>query len=157
MFTGHALPRPSVLKNPLVRIVLIGTIALILLVLILIITIVALRSAYSHPLEVAVYPNAQLVTKSEKGQSDLQTYSTDDSVQDVLGFYESRISTQDGNGCKKIYIGKEVSEEPAKVSGRCIVSNSLLDATQSLSIRIDYAPDGTTGKTIILIERTWGG
>jgi hypothetical protein len=155
MVTGHAMP--GVLRNPLLRVVLIGIIAIILLVLALIIAVVSMRAAHNRPIDVAPYPNAQLVTKREAAQSDSQTYSTTDSVQSVLAFYDGWINKDDGNGCKKIYQGTTASEEPGKVSGRCVVSNSLLDSTQYLSIQIDYVSDGQTGKTIILIERSWGG
>jgi hypothetical protein len=107
-----------------------------------------------------VYPNAQLISKDQKPNSDSQTYSTVDSVQQVLNFYieRYRISNLETDGCKKIYWSTPISEEPGKVSGRCSVSDSLLEVSQSLSIRIDYvkSADGT-GKTIIFIERAWGG
>jgi hypothetical protein len=155
MVTGHAMP--AVLRNPLVRIVLVGIIAVIVLILILIVVVVSMRAAHNRPIDAAVYPNAHLVTKSATGQSDVQTYATADSVQDVLKFYDGWINKDDENGCKKIYHDTEASEEPGKVSGRCVISNSFLDSTQYLSIQIDYVSDGQTGKTIILIERSWGG
>ncbi len=157
MVTGRALHLPGVLRNPFVRIVLIGFVAIILLILILIVAVFSIRAAHNHPVDVVIYPNAHLVTKSEKEQSDSQTYSTTDSVQDVYAFYDRWINKDDGNGCKKIYNGPEASEEPGKVSGRCVISNSLLDSTQYLSIQIDYVTNGQIGKTIIQIERSWGG
>ena len=64
MLTGHAVHGPRALKNPLVRVVLIGIIAIILLVLIVFVTVIGLRSAYNHPIDVAIYtiavnPNRQ--------------------------------------------------------------------------------------------------
>jgi hypothetical protein len=155
MVTGHAMP--AVLRNPLVRIVLIGIIAIIVVILVLIVSVFSMRAARNRPLDVATYPKASLVTKKEGAQSDSLTYATTDSVQDVLAFYDSKIAKDDTNGCKKIYSGTEVSEEPGKVSGRCVLSNSFMDSAQNLSIQIDYVSDGQSGKTIILIERSWGG
>src|SRR5438093_1041898 len=103
MVTGHAMP--GVLRNPLVRVVVIGIIAIILLILAVVIAVVSMRGAHNSPIDVATYPNAQLVTKRETIQSDSQTYATTDSVQDVLKFYDGWINKDDGNGCKKIYNG----------------------------------------------------
>jgi hypothetical protein len=119
-----------------------------------------MKSQRGKPIDFVVYPNAQLITQDKKARSDSQTYSTVDSVQQVLNFYidKYRISNLESDGCKKIYWSTPISEEPGKVSGRCSVSDSLLEVSQSLSIRIDHVKgaDGT-GKTIIIIDRTWGG
>jgi hypothetical protein len=150
----------GILRKPLVRILLLSVGAAVVLFIVANVALSAMKSQRGKPIDVVVYPNAQLVTKNQQPRSDSQTYSTSDSVQQVLNFYieRYRISNLEADGCKKIYWTSPNSEEPGKVSGRCSVSDSMLEVSQSLSIRIDHVKgaDGT-GKTVILIERTWGG
>jgi hypothetical protein len=157
MVTGHASGLPGFFRSPLIRIMLIGFVAIILLILIVVVSALVMRSGLNHPIDVVTYPNAQLVTRTASQLSDLQTYSTTDPFQQVFSFYDQSIHKDDGSECKKIYSGAQASEEPGQVSGRCMVSHTFMDTMQFLSIKIDYVPDGNTGKTIILIERTWGG
>jgi hypothetical protein len=118
-----------------------------------------MKAQHNQPIDFVVYPNAQLVDKSAKAQSDSQTYSTTDSPQQVLNFYSDHVNKDDGNGCQKIYLGKQISEDLGQYVGRCVVSSSLLDAGQVLAVKIDYVldADGKSGKTIIQIDRSWGG
>jgi hypothetical protein len=150
----------GLLRRPLIRLILVSVVAAVVLFIVANMALSAMKAQRGRPIDIIVYPNAQLIHKDQKARSDSQTYSTNDSVQQVLNFYidKYRISNLESDGCKKIYWSTPISEEPGKVSGRCSVTDSLLEVSQSLSIRIDHGKgaDGT-GKTIITIERTWGG
>jgi len=151
--------KTGMFRSPLLRLVVFGLIAIVLLVIISNVAIRVMKAQRNQPIDFVAYPNAQLVTKSAKTQSDTQTYATADSPQKVLEFYTDHLNKDDGNGCQKIYLGKQVSEDLGQYAGRCVVSNSLLDAGQLLAVKIDYVldADGKSGKTVITIDRTWGG
>ncbi len=148
-----------IFRSPILRLVVLALVAVVLLFVISNIAIRVMKAQRNQPIDFTVYPNATLVTKSAGPQSDSQTYSTTDSPQQVLNYYSDHLSKDDGNGCQKIYLGKQASEELGQYAGRCVVSNSLLDAGQLLAIKIDYVrdTDGKSGKTIIQIDRSWGG
>lgn len=162
--TAQSTPRQGfsqALRSPVVRIALVTLIGLIVLIVLVVIGISVLKGSRDRPINVEVYPGAALVTKSELPRSDSFVYSTGDSVQQVLNFYAERhgFSADDSDGCKKIYLTNPVSEAPGKSQGRCEISNSFLDVSQILSIKIDYVTDanGKNGKTMIAIDRNWGG
>ncbi len=151
--------RLRIFRSSILRLVVFALIAVILLVVISNVAIRVMKAQRNQPIDFTVYPNAKLVTKSAHRQSDSQTYSTTDSPQQVLNYYSDHLSKDEENGCKKIYLDKEVSDALGHYVGRCAVSSSLLDAGQLLAIKIDYVldADGKTGKTIIQIDRSWGG
>src|SRR5690349_15233633 len=77
-----------------------GVIVLGILVVVLVINI--FKSSRNQPLNVDLYPGAQLVDSRKSEHADQQIYSTDDSVQKVMDWYAARLPKDDTNGCKKI-------------------------------------------------------
>src|SRR5712691_5773791 len=87
IMTAQSTPRQGLsqaLRSPLVRIALICLVGLIVLIIIAVVGVTAMKGSRDRPISVEVYPGAALVTKSELPRSDSFTYSTGDSVQQVL-------------------------------------------------------------------------
>jgi hypothetical protein len=148
-----------IFQSVMVRILVIALIVVVVLVIVANTVYSSMRAQRSQKIPVDIYPNALLVSKRNLPNSDNQVYSTTDSLQDVYDFYFTRMgaSNADGTGCMKLYLATPESEDPGKVAGRCLSYDSLLDADQLLSIQINYEfdPGGKTGKTMIVIERSW--
>jgi hypothetical protein len=148
-----------IFRSTMVRILVIAVIAVIVLVIIANAVYSSMRAQRSQKIPVDIYPNALLVSKHDTPVSDEQVYSTTDSFQDVYNFYADRMGNKvgEGNGCMQLYLATPESQDPGKVAGRCLLYDSILDVEQSLSVQIDYEfdPGGKTGKTMIVIERSW--
>jgi hypothetical protein len=149
-------------RSVVVRFLVFVVIAIVVLLIVANTVYSSMRAQRSQKIPVEIYPNALLVSKRTTSVSDNQVYSTTDSFQVVYDFYDSRIrgaGADDTNGCKQIDVsmGTLVPDEPAKIVGRCLVYDSILDADQLLSVQISYEadPGGKSGKTMIVIERTW--
>jgi hypothetical protein len=133
-------------------------IALGLFVVIIIIAPSLFKGSRNGPINIDPFPNAQVVQENRGSQSDRRLYTTDQPIQAVYDYFSSRIPKEDLNGCQKIYLVDSKSEEPGYWYGKCVVDNSLLDASQTMTITINYQVlDGTSvAKTYFLIERKWG-
>jgi hypothetical protein len=118
------------------------------------------KSTRSSPLAFEQYPGSQLVRENQTAYSDQKLFSTTASVQDVYNFYVERFpkSSDDTNGCKKIYTDQPPSEEPGHWFGSCVIDNSVLDISQQITITINYQPlDGSNElRTYYGVERRWG-
>jgi hypothetical protein len=149
-------------RRPFVRFLLFSAGVIIALVILTVIGVSSLRSSRNQPIGVDAYPGAAVVSKSASGQNDKVVYETPATVRQVLDFYAQKFGyadQQNTDGCRITYLTDPGAEQPGKYNGRCVVSNSMLDVSQFLSIKIDYVAeaDGKTGKTLISIDRTWGG
>ncbi|MCC7447528.1 MAG: hypothetical protein IT324_08940 [Anaerolineae bacterium] len=151
---------PALLRSPFVRIALVAIIVLVLFIVLVNVSISMMKSSRSQPIGFEVYPGAVQVNQTKSSGADSQTYETPDSVQQVLNFYIERFGSMSSgeNGCRKFYKDETPSEEPGHYWGACIVSDSVLDVSQILRIRIDSTPaiDGQPGKTTFVIQRSWG-
>lgn len=142
-------------RGYLVRLLLIGISLIVVCGVVTVIIFQINRNARRAPIEVEIFPNAQLITQDQGINRDMRFYKTAASVKDVYTFYRSRLGDGESRGCKLIYTTAEPSEEPGKFYARCIVDNSQDDLSQVLKITITYASeDGMTG---VLFERVWGG
>lgn len=151
---------PALLRSPLIRMALITIIVLVLFVVLTNVSISMMKAARNQPIGFEVYPGAALVNQTKSEGADSQTYETPDSVQDVLRFYSQKIGSVEAgeNGCRKFYKDQTPSEEPGHIWGACVVSDSVLDVSQILRIRIDSTPaaNGQSAKTTVVIQRSWG-
>jgi hypothetical protein len=141
--------------------ILIGSAALLILCgLISFVAFNVFKGTRSSPIAFEQYPGSQLVREKNDAFSDQKLFSTTASVQDVYSFYVERFpkSSDDTNGCKKIYTDQPPSEEPGHWFGRCVLDNSMLDVSQRLTITINYQPlDGSSEpRTYYGVERQWG-
>ncbi len=149
-------------RRPFLRFLLFSVGVIIALLILVGVGVSLLRSSRNQPIGVDAYPGAAVVNKSASAQTDSVVYETPATVRQGLDFYAQKFGyadQQNTDGCRITYLTDPGMEQPGKYNGRCVVSNSMLDVTQVLSIKIDYAPDadGKTGKTLISIDRTWGG
>jgi hypothetical protein len=156
--------QPSFISNRPVRILIFGVAVIIVCVVAVGGAITALKTSRSGPISVDVYPNSKLISSSEQAHDTGEVYSTQDSIQQVFDFYNSRIP-KDGDkdsvqGCSKIYTddNKASQELPGHYYVRCVIDNSQLEISQQLMVTINYQLDETTQKseTRFLIERHWG-
>jgi len=151
---------PALLRSPFIRIALVAIIVLVLFVVLANVSISMMKSARSQPISFDVYPGAVQVNQTKSDGADSQTYETTDSVQQVLNFYVQKFGSMASgeNGCRKFYKDATPSEDPGHYWGACIVSDSVLDVSQILRIRIDSTPasNGQPGKTTFVIQRSWG-
>ena len=152
-------PRRGLLGNRAVRLLSALVLFVVICVILVFGAISVLRSSRNGPINVDVYPGAATVKVVKNYSNSSILYSTTDSVQQVLNFYNGRLPKDESiEGCKKIYTDDKPSEEPGHFYARCIVDNSQLDVSQLMMITINYqAVDGTNKKeTRILIEQQWG-
>jgi hypothetical protein len=149
------------LSSRAVRYFVIGVGILIVLVALVLLGISLLKSSHSQPIAFDVYPGAKVVGTSTSEGADVTVYVTQDSIQKVYDFYLGRMPPSSDNveGCQKIYLDKTPSEAPGHWFGGCMADNSVLNVQQSLSIKINYQTlDGsTTPQTVIEVRRNWGG
>lgn len=168
--------RPGFLRSPLIRVALAGIVLLILVFIFINVAISLMKSSRNQPINFEIYPGAQLVDQIKKTGGDTQTYETRDSIRQVFEFYAKRhglakANTLETDGCKVIF--RNMTPIPTIVQGTaepyvekqgdwwgvCVVSDSILDVSQELSIKMTYVPtsaDGLTGKTVLVVQRNWG-
>jgi hypothetical protein len=148
-------------RRPFLRILMLGIGIIIAFVIVGVIVISTMRSSRNQPISVDTYPGANVLTNTKTNNSDKTIYETPDSVQQVFNFYVQKfgLSDKENDGCKKVYTSAPASEEPGKYTASCVVSNSMLDVSQYLSIRIEYVTNSATktGTTQITVDRLWGG
>ncbi|HVO43524.1 MAG TPA: hypothetical protein VMT34_12915 [Aggregatilineales bacterium] len=168
-----AAPRSARPRRRFHPLLAIGVVVVVVVVVGLVVYLY-LRATHSTPLPFEAYPHATLVAKQTvNSHSDAVTYTTTDSVQDVLNFYYGLYgqaqhpilpngnldeSNAQDTGCVKVYTEDKPSEAPGHYFGRCIVEDPFGDLTRTLTIAINHQVNADkTTQTAIQIKRFWGG
>jgi hypothetical protein len=133
-----------------VRFALLGALVVVILVIIAVVALQLMRSSRNQPINYDVYPNAAQESEQIQAKYDVHTYSTSDSPQQVLAFYQQKI----GNGENRTCV--ETPDATGGIFGRCIIDNSQDEVAQNLEITI-MSPNAATNKTQIVVARSWGG
>src|SRR5437763_16262204 len=119
---------PSFISNRPVRISLFGVAILVVCVVLVGLAVTLLRASRNSPISVDIYPGSQLINSVRNDKEDVALYATQDSVQQVLDYYDKRLP-KDGNqneasiqGCQKIYTDTNAAtqELPGHFYARCI-------------------------------------
>lgn len=148
----------GVLSSRMFRMGLIALGVFVLVAIAAVVVVSVMTSSRNQPPGFDVYPGAQIIDKQQTVSSDRQLFTTSDSVQDVLNFYNQKLGKVDGaDQCSKTYLTDPPSEDPGKYRGRCVVDNSLLSTSQVLKITVVYQSINGANMTVILVERNWGG
>ncbi len=134
---------------------------LAMLIVIAVVVFLALRASRNKPLDVAIYPGAQLVNAEKLYEGlDHQQYVSSDSFEAIETFY----AAQKDMDCERFYrtVQERPGQEPLKeghIRTRCQVDHSGFGVTQYTTITIQPVFDQNekpTGEVIIDIQRYWG-
>lgn len=139
---------PAGARRPIIRIAILVLILVVACVAVVVVALQLMRSSRSGPIEVEVYPGAQVVQQSQTTGSDDRTFQTGASVREVYEFYVARLGTDEGRGCQ-IFRDEQAALEKAK----CLVENSQDEIVHDMLMTIDPIEGGTS----IRIVRHWGG
>lgn len=144
-----------------VRLVLMGIAVFLALIVVAVLIVLALRASRDKPLDVPVYPAAQLVNREVlyDGFDHLQ-YVTGDPFEQVEVFYLGR----DGMDCERLYrvVEERPGQEPLReghYATRCQVDRSAYGITQFATVLIQPVYDADerpTGQVIVDVQRYWG-
>lgn len=160
--TGVATRTPGgCLGRRSVRLVLIAVAALLALIAVIVVAVLALRDSRDKPLEVVIYPAAQLINHERlyDGFDHLQ-YVTGDPFEQVEAFYLARKEMD----CKRLYrvVEERPGQEPLReghYATRCQVDRSAYGITQFATVMIQpvYDQDGRPMNQVIVdVQRYWG-
>jgi hypothetical protein len=144
-----------------VRLVLMGVAVFLALIVLAVLIVLVLRASRDKPLDVPVYPAAQLVNHEVlyDGFDHLQ-YVTSDPFEQVEAFYLDR----DGMDCERLYriVEEQPGQEPRReghYATRCQVDRSAYGITQFATVLIQPVYDADerpTGQVIVDVQRYWG-
>ncbi len=143
------------------RLVLVGVAVFLVLIVAAVVIVLALRASRDKPLDVPIYPTAQLVNHERlyDGFDHLQ-YTTGDSFEQVEAFYLARKEMD----CERLYriVEERPGQEPLReghYATRCQVDRSAYGITQFASVLIQPVYDADerpTGQVIVDVQRYWG-
>ena len=149
-------------QSGVVRLALVVTAVVVVAVVVGALALYSYRSSRDKPLNVAVYPGAQLVASEVRYDGfDHQQYVTTDPFEKIEQFYVA----QDDMDCEPQYATVEdrPGQEPLKeghVFTRCQIDHSGWGITQFTTVLIQPVIDENqtpTGEVLIDVQRTWGG
>lgn len=156
---GQALPSDR--RGRSVRLVLVGVAIFLALVVLAVVIVLALRASRDKPLDVAIYPAAELVNREVlyDGFDHLQ-YVTSDPFEQVEAFYLDRREMD----CERLYriVEEQPGQEPRReghYATRCQVDRSAYGITQFATVLIQPVYDEDerpTGQVIVDVQRYWG-
>lgn len=137
-------PRSFIQRN-LVRIALGVFLVIVLVIVIAVASFWFYRESRNEPIEVAVYPGAQLIIDEKIYDGlDHQQYLVNALVGDVEAFYER----QDDMNCQQYFGG-----DGQYLHTVCDIDRSWFDMTQAVQLIIQPQGDGAV---LIDVRRTWG-
>lgn len=139
-------------SRPILRLALIAAGIGLLLIVGGIVSYAAFRSSRSVPLDVALFPDAELVSTEivSEGHHDLLLYRSESPPEEVAAFYWRELS----DSCVLIE-NPTPGAEPA-FQQRCIADGSSFFLTQYTIVTVQPGLIEGVGRTIIHIERVWG-
>ncbi|MCC7208010.1 MAG: hypothetical protein IT323_11935 [Anaerolineae bacterium] len=139
---------PAGARRPIIRLAVLGLILIVACVALVVLAFQLMRSSRSGPIEVEVYPGAQIVQQGQTPNSDDRTFQTASSVREVYEFYAARLGAEDSRGCRLMQ-----DEQTGLDAAKCVVDNSQDEIVHDMLITIDAIEGGAS----IRIERRWGG
>jgi hypothetical protein len=135
-------------RRTIIRLVALGLILVVACVAVVAVALQLMRSSRSGPIEVELFPGAQIVQEDGSTASDDRTFQTASSVREVYDFYVARLGTDESRGCRLLR-----DEQSELEAAKCVVDNSQDEVVHDMLIAIDPMEGGTS----IRIQRHWGG
>lgn len=159
--TGVSVGPGGCLGRQAVRLALLGFLGVIVLIVVAVIVVLALRANRNRPLNVIIYPGAQLLSQERLyGGFDHLQYTTGDPFEQVEAFYLARKEMD----CTRLYrtVENRSGQEPLReghYATRCQVDRSAYGITQFATVLIQPVYDKDerpTDRVIVDIQRYWG-
>lgn len=135
-------------RRPIIRLAVLGLILVAACFVVVAVALQAMRSSRGGPIEVELFPGAQVVQEGSTANSDDRTFQTASSVRQVYDFYVARLGTDESRGCRLLR-----DEQSQLEAAKCVVDNSQDEIVHDMLISIDPIEGGAS----IRIERHWGG